>query len=428
MSDVTGREPAPQSDRMRVLFLNDFGFQYGAGMAHLRQIQSFLLMGHDVQGLCYAGSPIEGNIPLVPAEATGRWLGMRKLAHVHVDKGFDEDRIVEVIVQEARAVHPDLIVVGNLHSASWPLTLLGALRTLGAPVVAYMHDCYLVSGRCAYSGGCLRYLTGCDEHCPTPHEYPPLAPHRIADAWRLRRRLFCGPEGVPLAANSAWTLGMAQRALPALPYARVVYYGIDAHLFRPIDRAFARRILGLPQDRFLILSGSVNVTDLRKGTHYVREILDALDGAADLLVFGQESRGLDHVHATGLVRDYRKMPLLYSAADLLVGTALEEAFGQTFLEAAACRIPSVAFRVGGIPEVARHDVNARLVDGFDVDRMLAEIEGFLRDPDAREAFGHAGRAMVEAEFTLRRQGERWMTYLDGLAAAVPGRRLHTAPR
>ena len=407
-------EKMQRGEKLRVLFLNDVGFQYGAGIAHLRQIQSFLLMGHDVQGLCYVNGPVEGSIPLVPAGASGTWLGMRQLTHVHVDNGYDEARIAEAIREEIKAFQPDVILVGNLHGAKWPLTLFLALRQMNAFVVAYLHDFYLLSGRCAYTAGCTSYLTGCDEHCPTPNEYPILAPELIADAWHLRRRIFCGPDGIPLATNSQFTLNVTRHALKDLSYARVVYLGIDAHLFRPIDRAVARGLLGLPLDRFIILSGSVNVSDLRKGTHYIQDVLTAFADDVELLVFGHESLGLAQVHATGLLRDFRKMPLLYSAADLLIGTALEETFGQTFLEAAACGIPSVAFRTGGVPEVARHDVSARLVDGFNIDQMLTEIEFFIRNPHQREAFGRAGRAMVEAEFTLHRQGERWMTYLKGL--------------
>ena len=388
-------------------------------MAHLRQIQSFVLMGHDVYGLSYTNGPIEGNIPLVPAEAWGTWHGIEQLRHVHVEHGYSERKIIDAVMKEVKAIAPDVILVGNLHSAKWPLTLFEALHQLDAVVVAYMHDCHLISGRCAYPGGCYRYLTGCDATCPTPNEYPALAPEKIAGSWELRRRLFCGPQGVPLATNSQWTLSMAQQALPDLPYAKVVYYGIDAHLFRPIDRTLARRLLGLPRDRFIILGGSVNVRDLRKGTHYLQDVLTAFADEVDMLVFGHESLDLKQVHATGLVRDYRKMPLLFSAADLLVGTALEEAFGQTFLEAAACGIPSVAFRVGGIPEVARHDINARLVNGFDIDQLLNEIEFFIRNPQQREAFGQAGRAMVETEFTLHSQGQRWTAYLEGLLAPEP---------
>jgi glycosyltransferase involved in cell wall biosynthesis len=110
------------------------------------------------------------------------------------------------------------------------------------------------------------------------------------------------------------------------------------------------------------------------------------------------------------------MPLVYSAADIFLGTSLQEAFGQTYCEAAACGLPIVGFRVGGVPEIARHGANARLVDPGDVDATVQELRTLMADPSARAELGRGGRALVEAEFTLRRQGERWMEFLRGMAS------------
>jgi len=407
------REKLERGDRLRVVFLNDLGFQYGAGLAHLRQIQSFLLRGHEVRGICWTQGAAEDGIAPVPTGSPALWLGMGSLEHAHAGRGCDDRAIIRAVTDEVESSSPDLVVVGNLHAAGWPLGLFEALRRQ-AVVVGFMHDCYLVSGRCAYPGDCRLYETGCDESCPTPDEYPALAPAKIPGAWRYRRELFCGAEGIPLAANSGWTLAAARRSLAGLRFADTVYYGLDARLFKPIDRSLARRLVGIAEDRFVILGGAVNMAERRKGAALLRELVAALGDEAEFLVFGAEAAGIDRVHPTGLLRDYRKMPLLYSAADLFVATSLEEAFGQTLCEAAACGIPSVAFRVGGIPEIARHDCNARLVKPFDVARLVEEVRGFMRDAERRAAFGRAGRELVENEFTLEAQGARWMKYLDEL--------------
>ena len=115
------REKVRRGDRLRVLFLNDLGFQYGAGMGHLRQIQSFLLLGHEVRGICWTQGVLEDNIALVPQGAQGLWLGMRQLTGAHPDHGCDDDAIIKMIVQEAVSYGPDVIIVGNLHGAKWPL-------------------------------------------------------------------------------------------------------------------------------------------------------------------------------------------------------------------------------------------------------------------------------------------------------------------
>ena len=405
------RNKLSSGERLKVLFLNDVGFQYGAGLAQLRQIQSFLLMGHEVKGMCWTQG-LEGDIPFIPHNATGFWTGMRQLPQVHPDKGYSEAEIIRSILREIISFQPEIVIVGNLHGAKWPLRLLLALRDLDTVVVAYMHDCFLVSGRCAYPADCRLYEVGCNETCPTAHEYPVLKSSQIANEWKLRREIFCGINGVFLAANSRWTCSLADRTMNGLHFADVVYLGLDEHLFKPIDRNLARRMLGIPEDHFVILSGAVNVSDQRKGCHFIEEIVSALKKEADFFVFGHESYGMEGVRATGLLRDYRKMPLLFSAADLFLGTALEEAFGLTLCEASSCGLPIVAFKVGGVPEIARHDVNARLIEDISLPGLLNEIKFFMANPQERQAFGERGRAIVESEFTLKRQAERWMEYLE----------------
>jgi glycosyltransferase involved in cell wall biosynthesis len=331
-----------------------------------------------------------------------------------VKNGCGNADIISTILAEIISINPDIVIVGNLHGAQWPLELFIALKGLGSLVVAYMHDCFLVSGGCAYPGTCRRYEHGCDDGCATANEYPVRNRLEIADAWKLRREIFCGPDGIPIAANSTWTVKMAHAALQDIRSAEVVYLGLDEKLFSPIDKKLVRRILGLPEDAFIVLTGSINMSDRRKGGHILKKVIKALSKNVVFLLFGAESTRTKGVIATGLLRDFRKMPLLYNAADVFLGTALEEAFGQTLCEASACAVPIIAFNVGGVPEVARHNVNARLVNESDMSGILSDLNYFIRNPNERKRFGLAGRKLVESEFTLQRQGERWMEYLSML--------------
>lgn len=401
-------------EQLRVLFINDLGFQYGAGMAFLRQIQSFLLMGHEVLAICHTRGSQESSIPFIPPQASGKWLGITELPYLHPRKGISLDCIIDTLVMEAGIRSPDVIILGNLHGAGWSVKLLSALQNLGCLVVAFMHDCYLATGRCAYTGDCHRYLSGCNQDCPTWQDYPSVPPQDIYAEWQLRRELFCGSQGIPLATNSQWTLNFARQALTDLHYADCVYCGLDEQLFRPWDKALVRQVLGIPQDKFVILGGAVNTNDYRKGGHIFREVVKALQEEVHFVAFGVESPDLQGVQTTGFLRDYRKMPLLYNAADLFVGTSIEEAFGQTFCEASACGTPAVAFRIDGIPEIARHNLNARLTEEISAPALLEEIDFFRHNPNKCQEFGRAGRKMVEEEFTLQSQGARWIDYLKRL--------------
>lgn len=402
-----------QGRRLRVLFINDLGFQYGAGMAQLRQMESFALMGHEVGGICWCKG-MEGNIPLPEYVPSDLWLGLKELEGVHHNEGLDDEQIIKAIVEAVSDFSPDVVIVGNIHGAGWPLEFLLRLRTFDITLIVYMHDLFMITGRCPYPGDCLRYLTGCDGSCPTRNEFPWLDADRIAGAWKLRRQILCGPEGVPLAVNSGYVLATTKSAVKGLRHGQVVYYGLDEKLFSPIDRSLARRLVGVPPDAFIVLSGAVNLRDKRKGWHIFQKVVSRMCRDATFLAFGEESKNKKGVHAVGLLRDYRKMPLVYSAADLFVATSLEEALGQTILEASACAIPVVAFGTGGIPEVARNGLNAQVLEKRTVEALTEAVKNLKANPQKREMMGEAGRKMIESEFSLCAQGERWTEYLKGL--------------
>ena len=401
---------------LKVVFLNDVGFQYGAGLAELRQIKSFLHMGHEVKALCWDAGERK-TADLLPVDSSGRWRGLQALRTLHARYGQTPENIAEALEAEVAAEAPDVVIVGNLHAAGWPLEVFQKLRELDALTVAYAHDCYLFTGRCAYPGGCGLYLTGCSECCLTCEEYPPLKACDIAEAWELRRKIFCGPSGTPLATNSSWTLDFARSALGDAIDAEVVYLGLDTRLFRPMQRDVCRRLLGIPQEAFVILSGAVDMKDRRKGGAFFEAVVNRLRKKAYFLLFGTNSPQFSRVHTVGFVDDYRKMPLLYGAADLFLATSLEEAFGQTIMEASACGVPVAAFSVGGIPEVARDGVNARLAADLSEEALIEALEFFIASPRKGLEYGAAGRRLAEAEFSLERQGRRWNEYIGRLAAA-----------
>lgn len=401
---------------LRALFVNDVGFQFGAGLAHLRQAQSFLLLGHEVAAFSWDRAPAEERAAFGPGPPPAGWRGVLQFGELDPRYGVRDDRIIEALVAAARDQSPDVVVVGNLHGAKWPLALLPALQSAGLRTVAFMHDCHLATGRCAYPGACRLYETGCDESCPTADEYPVLAPARIPAAWRLRREILGGPRGVPLATNSAWTLALARGSVPDLRHGAVVHYGLDEGVYKEIDRGLARRMLGLPPDAFVVLAGAVSLQDARKGGRILAEAVKALSGEVLFAFFGMGLPELPEAVPLGYVRDFRRMPVLYSAADVFLGTSLEEAFGQTFCEASACSRPVVAFGVGGIPEVARHGLNARLLEEQSAQAVVSELRRLKSDPEVCRELGRAGRTLVEQEFTLRRQGERWMAFLEELPA------------
>lgn len=405
------RERLAAGDALTIVMLNDFGFTAGAGNALRRQVQSFLLDGHRVGVVCgLKGS--EADRPDAQGKVFGEsWLGTRVLEGTEPALTPDREEVTRRVIEEVRSLRPDLVITGNFHMFRWPVTLPERLAQLGIPSVVYLHDMHWITGRCVHARTCRKFTSGCDASCPSPNEYPALPPDRIAGAWEDRRRLFVDA-GIPIAANSRWTASRAGEAFGGRGTVELLHLGLDTRRFAPLDRRVARRLLGL-DDRPTVLVGAVDLPlDPFKGGATVREIAPILASeGVQVVAFGFNSERMPSIRGLGFIRDERIMPVVMSAADLFLSVSIEESFGQTLMEAAACGVPTVAVSRGGIPDIARDGVNARLLAEGDPATVLAAVREVLADEDGRAAMGKAGRRLVEREFSLEAQADRWRTFL-----------------
>ena len=96
-----------------------------------------------------------------------------------------------------------------------------------------------------------------------------------------------------------------------------------------------------------------------------------------------------------------------------------EGVSNTILEAMACGLPVVATAVGGNPELVADGRTGRLVASRDVAGMADCIARWSAQPDLAASMGRAGRAEVEARFSLEAMVEAYRRlYADRLAACV----------
>jgi N-acetyl-alpha-D-glucosaminyl L-malate synthase BshA len=89
---------------------------------------------------------------------------------------------------------------------------------------------------------------------------------------------------------------------------------------------------------------------------------------------------------------------LLPLADLLLMPSELESFGLVALEAMACKVPSIATRVGGVPELIDDGVTGLLYDVGDIDGMAAGALGLLNDEARLQAMRDAGRKAAQKRF------------------------------
>jgi glycosyltransferase involved in cell wall biosynthesis len=96
------------------------------------------------------------------------------------------------------------------------------------------------------------------------------------------------------------------------------------------------------------------------------------------------------------------------AADLGLYTSDNESFCLAILEEMCFGCPSVATRVGGIPEVVEDGVSGLLVPAGDVDALARAVQHLLDNPVRRVAMGQAARTRAQEQFSADRIVPRYV--------------------
>ena len=126
------------------------------------------------------------------------------------------------------------------------------------------------------------------------------------------------------------------RHLPVRAY-HVIPSGLDLELFQPFPQTEARKELGLPVNKRLILFAAAPEISLKRY---------CLARAAVAKLNAQS--GVELVVASGVV--HSKMPTYMSACDVLLLTSLHEGSPNVVKEALACNLPIVSVAVGDVRE------------------------------------------------------------------------------
>ena len=194
----------------------------------------------------------------------------------------------------------------------------------------------------------------------------------------------------------------------------IVPPAVEHAFFAPGDRAGARRAVGLPVDRPVILF--VGRIQPLKGPDVAIRALGAMARRDAMLVIVGGASGLEGdremQHATALVdelgladrvafvdpKPHHILSSYYRAADVVVVPSRSESFGLVALEAAACGIPVVATAVGGLLNIVHDGVTGFLVEGRDPARFARALTQVIDDPDGAAAMG-AAAAVRARHFT-----------------------------
>ncbi len=313
----------------------------------------------------------------------------------------------------------------NLHWVSKFLSVesIAGLMNMGKPVVWTLHDQNPFTGGCHYSAGCEKYQENCRD-CPQLKNDEFQFPFRV-----LKKKTRLWKQNLTIVAPSRWLAGLAQKSRVFRDFRiEVIPNSLDAQVFEPTPKKQAKQELGLNPDAFALLLGAYTGFEKRKG---YAEMVEALRfclrderfnkmnqaGMLEILAFGPLQDDLDEffmdIRSFGYITDHTRLAKVYSAADGFLLPSREENLPNTMLEAMACATPVLSFEIGGIPDMVKNGETGFMAPPFDSQKFGEQILKLAFAAD-RDQMGRACRSLIEKEFKLQDQAQKYLGLFEDL--------------
>jgi glycosyltransferase involved in cell wall biosynthesis len=327
---------------------------------------------------------------------------------------FSTQWLPDTVIPRVAQLAPDII---NLHWINAGYVKIETIGKLKRPLVWTLHDMWAFTGGCHYNQECDRYTDSCGA-CPK------LSSSRDWDLSRWvwqRKALSWKNSHLTVVALSSWLAKCASSSsLFKELRVELIPNGLDPERYRPINRQIARDLLNLPQDKQLILCGSLNATGgNRKGFHLLLAALKELSKSRgqdrwELIIFGdsQPENSTDlgfKTHYLGTWSDDLSIALIYSAADVFVAPSMQENLANTVMEALACGTPCIAFNIGGMPDMIEHQRNGYLAQPYKIEDLARGITWVIDNEERHQKLSYRAREKVVQEFTQEIQARRYLS-------------------
>lgn len=386
---------------MRVLIVNTSERAGGAAVAANRLMAA--LNNNGVKAKMLVGEKASDDISIVGIKHSLRsqwnflWERWCIFWHLHFSRknlfavdianaGFDITSLPEF--KEADVIH--------LHWINQGMLSLNGIRKIinsGKPVVWTMHDMWPASSICHLTLGCYNYTHGCGncKYLPSGGSNSDLS----AKVWKKKQKAY-NNANISFVACSKWLAAEAKKS-PLMAEHRVVAVPnpIDTRIYHQQDKHEARLRTALPVDKRIILFIAQRATNPYKGMDYLIEACQLLtsehpemkDNTCVAILGGHSEELKGRLpfadYPLGYVSDDKRIVDVYNAADVFVLPSLSENLPNTIMEAMACGVPSVGFRVGGIPEMIDHKKTGYVANYRDAKDLAAGIRWTLDEADTQ---------------------------------------------
>ena len=349
----------------------------------------------------------ESSLSRKPYDSLHPWYYWRGLLDYHIQKSH-------TIPESPLFQQADLVHLHNLHGGyfnPWSLPLLTSRK----PTIWTLHDMQPLTGHCAHSLECERWLpqTACGS-CPRLDLYPHLYRDTTHELW-LDKHTIYAHSNFYLVTPSIWLQRLTEKSLLRDFPLVCIPNGVDTRIYKPQSQVEARQHLGLPQNVILV-GGCADGGGMNpfKGGQYVIQTVQALKKEFPNLVFldigGKtiSSKALpDWIRHIPYIHDEHELAYYYAALDLLLYPSLADNHPLVCIESLCCGLPIAGFATGGVPEIVRHEQDGLLVPTHAGEELIRAATRLLRDDKLRQQMGKEAASSAARRYNLELFAQRY---------------------
>lgn len=283
--------------------------------------------------------------------------------------GLYSKGVTKRLIKELEEMKPDIIHMHNIHGYYLHLeTLFNYLRDTNARIIWTLHDCWSLTGRCAFFEDikCEKWINGCFK-CPRKNVYPASVLDNCKNEYAFKKKLFNYPENMTIVTPCNWLTELVEKSYLSKYPVVSINNGIDIDLFtRNENREEVRSYLTqIGVNGRKVVLAVANIWEERKRLDLTVSLARMFAEREDNIVVvavGLSDKQIEmYKNTPGFIglkrtRDVNELIMLYSGSDVFVSTAVEETFPLVSLEAMACGLPSVSIKAGGNYEQITGDV------------------------------------------------------------------------
>lgn len=386
---------------MRIAVISSREYSGGAGVATGRICQGLSSVGHEVHrlvevkdctnpsGIKYTARGIVGG----KVEAMGRICGIK------YSTTSERKRCARNIRRIISEIKPDVINIHGFNEWSEPgiPRRLAAELTEIAPVMWTLHDMWPLNGMVDYCG------EGLGTQMPEEDN-------------RERDALMKAGGKLVMASPSKWLAGIARKHFENRIPMHQLPNGVNTRIFKPMDKAVARDMLGIPAQSPCLLAVADRLDASRKGMDILVAALSYLPGNITLGLVGDAFPPAvdDRIIMLGRINDERLLRAAYSSADVVVVPSRLDNLPNIMIESLACGTPLAGFHVGGLPDAIRPDCTGALAEPYDPKSLADAIRHVLRHGEAMRGMC---RKIAETEYSLDAVAKRYTEVLQSLVSS-----------